>query len=520
MKDIFKKINKKSLTTIYILKTFIYVIWSAIATLFLIFINDGTTKSDIVLLFAFFAVLMLLRYYLKNEYYKKRNKTYYSIKHNIEIYLFNKINGIKTEDVYDLDKKYLSNKTQEFTYNLTKLYSDIERTFIPFLIGAVLVFIVTAKLSILLALAIYAATIGLTIYRYKSIIKEDNYWSNYNDLLKDFIEKLTTIKKLHIFDFALKKIKEDKEVDNVIVENDYKEDYILNDYLILLLCGLMVFVILKLDSFSIIGHMCFYAIMILKLRKLIFRICPAIKNIFHTYASYHELDSVFKNNREVNIVNTFKHIELNNMKYTRHDDSCVITVNSLEIEKGDEISIIGKPGQGKSVILNVLSGMYKLDEGRIIVDNETLNGELDLAYLSTNDQIFNLSLRENLSLGMKVSDEVILQFIDEVNLSEWFGLLHSGLDTILDPEHVEITPTDMIKLNVIRAVILDKPLYLIDDFEGYLEIEDEKAISEIIKKYLRKKTFVIVAHKPIFTTICKKHYFIKNNTLLEKETLL
>jgi ABC-type transport system involved in cytochrome bd biosynthesis fused ATPase/permease subunit len=164
--------------------------------------------------------------------------------------------------------------------------------------------------------------------------------------------------------------------------------------------------------------------------------------------------------------------------------------------------------------------MYKLDNGSITVDGEPLKGSLDLAHISFNDSIFNLSLRENLSLGKKVSDEVILQYIDEVGLSEWFGLLGGGLDTVLDENFIEINEEELIKLNIVRGIVLDKNLYLIDDFGEYLNIDSEKRISEMIKKYLRKKTFIIVAHRPIFTTICKKHYFIKNHTLLEKETLL
>ena len=260
--------------------------------------------------------------------------------------------------------------------------------------------------------------------------------------------------------------------------------------------------------------------MAIKFRSLIYKLVPSIKNILNTYANYDELENIFKDSELLKDVSTFKTITLKNMLYECTDTPCSIRVDNFEIEKGDEISIIGKPGQGKSTILNVLSGMYKLSVGSILVDNEELKGNLDLAHISFNDQIFNLTLRENLSLGTKINDEVILQYIDEVGLSEWFGLLGAGLDTVLDEKYIEINEAELIKLNIIRGIVLDKNLYLIDDFGEYLDIDSEKRVAEMIKKYLKKKTFIIVAHKPIFTTICKKHYFIKNHTLLEKETLL
>jgi ABC-type lipoprotein export system ATPase subunit len=53
-----------------------------------------------------------------------------------------------------------------------------------------------------------------------------------------------------------------------------------------------------------------------------------------------------------------------------------------------------------------------------------------------------------------------------------------------------------------------------------MNIESEKLIANMIKKYFKKDAFIIVSHRPIFTTICKKTYFIKDHSLLPKETLL
>lgn len=522
MKDIIKRIDKESIITLGIVKTIIYILWYMIAVLFLLFIKSDVSKTSLITLMLLLGVVFVLRTYAKKIYYSKKNKTYYDLKHTVELYLFDKVNGIKNDKILELDKGKLSNKILQFTYNLTKIYNDVENCMIPLLIGSIIIFIVTARLSILFALLLAIVIIVLCVFRYKYIVtNEDKNWLNYNDLLKDFINKLDTIKKLNLFDYCYKKLKDNSENDIVIVGDDYKEDVFFNNCIYAFLFIIMTLLIIVESSISsIIGHMIFYGIMMLKIRELIYKLCPCIKNIFSTYYNYHELEDYFKDNNTPKYVDGFKKIELDNMIYNCKNSPCSITVNNLEIEKGDEISIIGKPGQGKSTILNVLSGFYKLEIGSILVDDKPLDGYIDMAHLSYNDDIFNLTLRENLSLGMKVTDEQILQYIDEVGLSEWFGLLGDGLNTQLDEKYIDITTEEKIKLNIIRGIILDKPLYLIDDFGDFLDIDAEKALAEMIKKYLRKKTFIIVAHKPIFTTICKKHYFIKNHTLLEKETLL
>ena len=522
MKDIVKKIDKESIITLGIVKTIIYILWYMMALLFLFFINGEVNKTSLITLLLMLGIVFVLRTYAKNIYRSKKSITYYNLKHTVELYLFEKINGIKNDKVLDLDKNRLANKILQFTYNLTKIYNDIENCVIPLFLGSIIMFIVVARKSVLFALLLTIIIAIVCIFRYKYIVTdEDKNWLNYNDLLKDFILKLNTIKKLNLFDYCYKKLKENSENDIVIVRDEYKEDVFFNNCVygfLFIMAGFMI--IVESSISSIVGHMIFFGVMMIKIKDLIYKLCPCIKNIFTTYSNYHELEEFFSDNITPKYVSGFKKIELDNMIYNCRDSACSITVNNLEIEKGDEISIMGKPGQGKSTILNVLSGMYKLDIGSISVDDNPVDGYIDLAHLSYNDDLFNLTLRENLSLGMKVSDEQILQYIDEAGLSEWFGLLGDGLNTQLDERYIDISNDEKIKLNIIRGIILDKPLYLIDDFGDFLDIDDEKALAEMIKKYLRKKTFIIVAHKPIFTTICKKHYFIKNHTLLEKETLL
>lgn len=522
MKDIIKLLNKKDINNAILLKLFINILWFGIALLFLVFVNEGTSKGSLVFLLFFLVLFFVGRLFLKKRYASIKNDTYYGIKHVIELFLFKKINGIKRDKVYSLNKEELGNKTLEFTFNLTKMIYDIESVLIPLFVASLIIFVVTSTVSVIFALLLTIMIAVLCVFRYNNILSNDtDTWINYNDLLKDFINKLNTIKKLNIFDFCLKKLDENKSENLVNLREDYNEDsFFINA---LYIYGLLIIasLFIRFDSFEVIlGYMCFYAIMAIKFRGLLYKLVPSIKNILDTYSNYDELNNIFKDSESEELISTFKTIELKNMLYECSDTPCSIRVDNLEIEARDEISIIGKTGQGKSTILNVLSGMYKLDRGVILVDGEPMKGNFDLAHISFNDAVFNLSLRENLTLGKKVSDEVILQYIDEVGLSEWFGLLGGGLDTMLDPNYIEITEEELIKLNIVRGIVLDKNLYLIDDFGEYLNIDSEKRISEMIKKYLRKKTFIIVAHKPIFTTICKKHYFIKNHTLLEKETLL
>ena len=94
----------------------------------------------------------------------------------------------------------------------------------------------------------------------------------------------------------------------------------------------------------------------------------------------------------------------------------------------------------------------------------------------------------------------------------------AGLDEILSPNSISESISE--KINIIRAVISDKDVYFFDEPTLSLDSDSEKRVADILKKYFKNKTYILVSKKTVLTNLCKKHYFIKNHTLLEKEPLL
>ena len=110
--------------------------------------------------------------------------------------------------------------------------------------------------------------------------------------------------------------------------------------------------------------------------------------------------------------------------------------------------------------------------------------------------------------------------IKEIGLSNWFNGLMYGLDTILDEKEVKLTNSQKQRINLLRAMTTNKEVIFLDEPSSDIDIDTESKVFDMIKKYLKNKTIIIVTHKQLLTTVCKKHFFIQNHTLLEKEPLL
>ena len=195
----------------------------------------------------------------------------------------------------------------------------------------------------------------------------------------------------------------------------------------------------------------------------------------------------------------------------------MISLPSFRFEKGDKISIMGESGQGKTTILNVLAGIYPLNSGTIkINDKEYNNPKLDVVYISQDVDLFDLSIRDNLTLGKNISDKKIISLFEDAGLMEWFLNLEKGLDEVVGEKGVKLSSGQRQRLNIIRGILINKEVYFFDEPTSNLDKESEEKIVSMIDKYLNDKTYIIVTHRDSIKRLCNKHYIFKDHTMLEE----
>ena len=71
------------------------------------------------------------------------------------------------------------------------------------------------------------------------------------------------------------------------------------------------------------------------------------------------------------------------------------------------------------------------------------------------------------------------------------------------------------RLNLIRGILIDKDLYFFDEPTSNLDAVSEEKITNMIEKYLKDKTYVIVTHRPKLKELCNKHYVFENHMMKE-----
>ena len=229
-----------------------------------------------------------------------------------------------------------------------------------------------------------------------------------------------------------------------------------------------------------------------------------------------QLDEYFKDSKETNIVEDFKEIKLQNVIFSYTKDSTKIKIPEFILKKGEKISIMGESGQGKTTAINILAGLYPLENGILSINNnEMKDTRLDLVFVSQEVDLFDLSIRDNLCLGKEISDERILELIKEAGLIGWYNELPQGLDTLVGERGIKLSAGQRQRLNLIRGILIDKDLYFFDEPTSNLDALSEEKITNMIDKYLKDKTYVIVTHRTKLKELCNKHYVFENHMMKE-----
>ena len=229
-----------------------------------------------------------------------------------------------------------------------------------------------------------------------------------------------------------------------------------------------------------------------------------------------QLDEYFLNSKDIKLINDFNEIKLNDVVFSYTKDSSKIIIPEFILNKGDKISIMGESGQGKTTVMSILAGLYPLEKGKLLINKKEQNdSRLDLVFVSQEVDLFDLTIRENLSLGKDISDEKILELLSDAGLIDWYNELPEGLETIVGERGIKLSAGQKQRLNLIRGILIDKDLYFFDEPTSNLDSVSEEKITNMIEKYLNDKTYVIVTHRPKLKELCNKHYVFEEHIMKE-----
>lgn len=176
-------------------------------------------------------------------------------------------------------------------------------------------------------------------------------------------------------------------------------------------------------------------------------------------------------------------------KYDFQERETLSQIN-FEINEGDHIAIIGPSGSGKTTMLNILMGLYSVNDGTLSYKNEQLSHVIQEDYVNDintmlqHNHYFEGTVRENLLI--EAEDELMINVLAAVNLN------HLNLDQQLTKNAENISGGERQRLSLARLLLRKAQIWLLDEPTASLDEENEENVMNLLLN--KDDTIVIVTH--------------------------
>ncbi len=197
-------------------------------------------------------------------------------------------------------------------------------------------------------------------------------------------------------------------------------------------------------------------------------------------------------------------IELKTLSFKFEGPASEILKNiNLRIGAGEKISVSGFSGSGKSMLLQLLAGLYENYKGSITYNNIPLSN-IDISSLRSvtgdslsKEDIFRGTLRENISLNKdNIGLNEIQRVTELVGLSDFVHSSKEGYEVMLDPEGRRLPKSIIAKIKLARALIGNPSLILLEDHFTLLEKDDTDRIIKYLTDKANPSTVITVTNDP------------------------
>lgn len=236
-------------------------------------------------------------------------------------------------------------------------------------------------------------------------------------------------------------------------------------------------------------------------------------------------DEFEHNNSDINAIDTYdklKSINFENITFG-YDRDVILDNTSLKINKGDFVAIMGISGIGKSTLLKLLLGVFRIDSGSITLDvgDETIPVDCHtrkmFSYVPQGNFLLSGSIRDNLTfINSDVTDEEIKEAVRISCADQFVYDLPQQLDTVIGEHGIGLSEGQLQRLAIARSILSKSPIMLLDEATSALDEATELRFLKNLKE-MQDKTCIIVSHKTAALEICNKHIKIIDSKIVLEE---
>lgn len=218
-------------------------------------------------------------------------------------------------------------------------------------------------------------------------------------------------------------------------------------------------------------------------------------------------------------------IEFKNLSFSYTPEKEILKNLNFSIKQGEILAIVGSTGSGKSTIINLLSKLYPLNKGEIIIDGLNIN-EYDIKFfrkqICTVLQdvfLFSGTIIDNIRLlDESISIEKIKETAKMIGADEFINKLPNNYNYEVMERGATLSLGQRQLISFMRALVYNPAILVLDEATSSVDTQTEAMVQEAINKMTLNRTSIIIAHRLSTIQNADKILVLKNGIIVEYGT--
>jgi ATP-binding cassette subfamily B protein len=214
-------------------------------------------------------------------------------------------------------------------------------------------------------------------------------------------------------------------------------------------------------------------------------------------------------------------IEFKNVWFSYNNSDWILKNVSFKVKKGETVAFIGETGAGKTTIISLISGFYKIQKGEILLDGININDikkkdlRKNISVVLQDVFLFSGDIKSNVILNDNISENTLRESLKTTCALDFVNELPGGINAAVMERGATFSAGQKQLLSFSRALAHSPSIFILDEATANIDTHTEKLIQKVIEDMAQDRTTLIIAHRLSTIRNADKIVVLKHGEIIE-----